>query len=98
MDPIRDPEQNETQQLSRIGALAAARVIEIGSGNGRLTWRYAPRTRSVVGIDPGADVLREARRTSVTKKQVRFTAVQGSAEALPFKAESFDVVIFAWSL
>ena len=98
MDPIRDPEQNETQQLAGIEALAGARVIEIGSGNGRLTWRYAPRAGSVVGIDTEADILREARRASVAKKQVRFTAVQGSAEALPFKAGSFDVVVFAWSL
>lgn len=98
MDPIRDPEQNETQKLARIEALAGARVIEIGSGNGRLTWRYAPRARFVIGVDTEADVLGEARRASLEREQVRFSVVQGSAEALPFKAGSFDVVVFAWSL
>ena len=45
-----DPEGNETATLFDLVDLDGAEVLEIGCGDGRLTWRYAdrhPRTRIV---------------------------------------------------
>ena len=98
MEPIRDPERLEPEHLSKIEQLYDARVIEVGCGEGRLTWRYASLVKSVIGIDPEADVLSEAISALPSHGGLRFDAVQGLAEKLPFKAEFFDAAIFAWSL
>jgi cyclopropane fatty-acyl-phospholipid synthase-like methyltransferase len=38
-----DPEGNETDTLFDLVDLGGAHVLEIGAGDGRLTWRYAHR-------------------------------------------------------
>lgn len=98
MEPVRDPERLEPEYLSKIEQLSDAKVIEIGSGDGRLTWRYASLVKSVIGIDPEADALSEAISATPLQGHLRFDAVQALAEKLPFKAESFDTAVFAWSL
>jgi hypothetical protein len=35
-----DPEGNEAHSLFDLADLAGQRVLKIGSGTGRLTWRY----------------------------------------------------------
>ncbi len=46
---VIDPERAVT---ALCGNLDGARVIEIGCGDGRLTFRYAAAARSVLAIDP----------------------------------------------
>src|SRR5262245_22623737 len=100
--PDRDPEQNETKILHRWVNFADRRIIEIGCGNGRLTWRYARTARRVVGIDTDLPSLQTAEQAKVADgNQTAFSQVafmQAQAEALPFPAESFDLAILAWSL
>ncbi|HEY2965307.1 MAG TPA: class I SAM-dependent methyltransferase, partial [Actinomycetota bacterium] len=50
-----DPEGNETEALFALVDLGDAEVLEIGCGDGRLTWRYADRTAHVTAIDPFED-------------------------------------------
>jgi len=71
-----------------------ADILEIGSGNGRLTFQYAGAARSVVGIDTKEDEIRSA--SSVASGNVRFLCA--SATALPFSAEQFGIVLLASSL
>lgn len=97
MDPIRDPEEIEPEQLRQFASFENARVIEIGTGNGRMTWRYASPTRSVVGIDPELDRLHEAKDSRPQKFVPKVNFAQAKAEALPFKDEAFEGAIFAWS-
>ena len=98
MEPQRDPENLEPEHLAAIAKLADARVLEIGSGNGRLTRRYGNLVESVVGIDSEAGALSEAIAGLPSQGRLTFDAVLGSADMLPFKAESFDAAVFAWSL
>ena len=37
----RDPEQIEIRMLREFADLEGKHILEIGSGDGRLTWRYA---------------------------------------------------------
>ena len=75
-----------------------ARVLEIGTGDGRLTVQYSGVARSVVGIDINeADVWSASRRfDSDQRADVRF--VCATATALPFSAERFEIVLLASSL
>ena len=91
---IEDPEGYEIAALARaVPVFAGLRVLEIGSGHGRLTHRYARDAASVVAIDPDADdilVLRDE------LPQVDARAIGVDALMLPDR--SIDVALFAWSL
>jgi len=94
----KDSERNETKYLHKFADFAGKRVLEIGCGEGRLTWRYAKETRSTVGIDLDADALRVATidRSSDLESKVYFS--RAMSEQLPFSKETFDIAILAWSL
>jgi ubiquinone/menaquinone biosynthesis C-methylase UbiE len=97
-EPIRDPEEVETQQLEMMEALEGAHVIEIGCGNGRLTRRYAAWASSVTGIDPEADAIQKANLIRPLSGGARLDLTQASATALPFRDASFTAALLAWSL
>jgi ubiquinone/menaquinone biosynthesis C-methylase UbiE len=93
----KDPDQNETKHLLQFAGFPGKRVLEIGCGEGRLTWRYAAKPAVTVGIDPDRSALRVAYidRPYDLEDQVHFSNAQ--AERLPFPKETFDIAVLAWS-
>lgn len=49
-----DPENNEIHALFDMVDFSGQHVLEIGCGDGRLTWRYADQAAHVTAIDPSA--------------------------------------------
>ena len=98
MTILKDPEQNEKKYLHRFADFRGQRVLEIGCGEGRLTWQYAKEARSTIGIDLDLDALRVASfdRPSDLKSKVHFSRAR--SEYLPFSKETFDIALLAWSL
>ncbi len=94
----KDPEGNETKFLHEFADFRNKRVLEIGCGEGRLTWRYARSTRFSVGIDLDADSLRAAMMDRPADLQGKALFARGSALHLPFQKETFDIAVLAWSL
>jgi ubiquinone/menaquinone biosynthesis C-methylase UbiE len=94
----KDSEHNETKYLHKFADFANKRVLEIGSGEGRLTWQYAKETRSTIGIDPERDALRIATidRPFDFENKVHFSCAD--SRYLPFSKETFDIAVLAWSL
>ena len=94
----KDSERNETKYLHKFANFAGKRVLEIGCGEGRLTWQYAKEPLSTVGIDLDADGLRVATldRPSDMGNKVCFS--RAMSEQLPFSKETFDIAVLAWSL
>lgn len=93
-----DPEGREAALLATIPELGGARVLEIGVGDGRLTWNYAARARFVVGIDPDAESLAYLMEDRPPGLWDRIAGVASQSEHLPFARERFDAAILAWSL
>ena len=94
-----DPEENEIWALRECGIdWKNKRVLEIGCGDGRLTLRLARLGANVLAIDPSPESIRVARSKKPSRfaDQIRFSV--GNAERLKNKSESFDIVVFAWSL
>ena len=93
-----DPEGAETAALARLGPMAGMRVLELGCGNGRLTFRYAEQAASVLAVDPDWDSIAAATAAlpSDLADRVSF-AVAGAAEVDAPSAE-FDLALFSWSL
>jgi 2-polyprenyl-3-methyl-5-hydroxy-6-metoxy-1,4-benzoquinol methylase len=95
---LLDPEGTETRVLHSLASFADKDVLEVGCGDGRLTWRYAAATRSVLAIDPKADAVAraEADRPDDLRGKVSFRAADVTSCALPEGA--FDVALLSWSL
>jgi ubiquinone/menaquinone biosynthesis C-methylase UbiE len=93
----KDPERTEVRHLREFVNFSGKRVLEVGCGDGRLTWRYAGHARSVAGIDLDRDALRVAsiERPSDLEHSTSFS--HADSTKLPFAGRSFDVAIFAWS-
>ena len=74
------------------------RVLDIGTGDGRLALGAAPWARLVVGLDPDPTAIRgaraNARRMGASNARFRVAA----AQRLPFPDGSFDVVLLSWAL
>lgn len=74
------------------------RVLDVGCGTGTYVRRLLDRNadQAVVGADVSPGMLAEARRKAGPAPNARF--VEASAEALPFEAGTFDVVVSASAL
>jgi ubiquinone/menaquinone biosynthesis C-methylase UbiE len=98
MPPQKDPEGFEKKILQKFADFSNKRVLEIGCGEGRLTWKYAAASSLTVGFDPDHDALRIAQADSPSdlREHVHFT--QASASHIPFSKETFDIAVLAWSL
>jgi ubiquinone/menaquinone biosynthesis C-methylase UbiE len=93
-----DPKGAETRAVLRAADFRDARVLEIGCGDGRVTFRYAGESRSVVGIDQKEVNLAPAVSGCPRNLRERVRFVCASAARLPFRDERFEIVLFALSL
>jgi ubiquinone/menaquinone biosynthesis C-methylase UbiE len=75
-----------------------ARVLEVGTGDGRLTFQYAAEPKSVVGIDTKEPDVRAASQRPCVERRGDVQFLCASATALPFSAERFGIVLLASSL
>ena len=94
----KDSDRNEIRFLQKYVDLTDKRVLEIGCGEGRLTWQYASGTRSTMAIDIDRDSLRVARVDTPSDLEDKIHFSCSASEYLPFSKERFDIAILAWSL
>ena len=88
--PGWQPSGDAFEALTRERLLPASRVLDLGCGRGGVMELFWRDVRLAVGLDPDLPSLRENR--------AGMPLVCGLAEALPFGAGSFDVVIGLWVL
>ena len=93
-----DPERAETKVIHDLFDFRTRDVLEIGCGDGRLTWRFAHQAASVLAIDPKeAEIAVAKERTpGGLKSRVSFKVADIRTVDLPENA--FDVAVISWSL
>ncbi|MGH3137064.1 MAG: class I SAM-dependent methyltransferase [Gaiellaceae bacterium] len=98
MGRVVDAEGAQLAAVLRAADFAGTRVLEVGCGEGRLTWGIAPIAASVLAFDPDRDDLATARANCPVelREKVRFEIA--SAEELQVTPNSVDLVFFSWSL
>lgn len=93
-----DPEGAEIAALDRLVDFSGLRVLDVGCGDGRLTWRFAEPTAAVLGVDPSEELIAQARGATPAElaDRVRFEVCR--AEDLDEPPASFDVAFLTWTL
>lgn len=95
-----DPETNEVRCLLKFADFSNKDVLEIGCGDGRLTWRYADKAAHVTAIEPSAEQISLAREhlPDHLKGRIDFH-IAGLEDFANKSAPSvFDLVILSYSL
>jgi ubiquinone/menaquinone biosynthesis C-methylase UbiE len=95
---VRPADDIELRRLHAEPFLRGKDVLDIGTGDGRLAWLIAPIARSVVGLDPDPEGIREATREAKRRglENARFKV--SAAQDLRVGSERFDTALFSWSL
>lgn len=93
-----DPARVMPRAILQAADFRDARVLEIGAGDGRLTFQYATEPGSIVAIDSHEPDLQTASRHAGAGFPGNVRLVCASAAALPFSGEEFPFVLLASSL
>jgi ubiquinone/menaquinone biosynthesis C-methylase UbiE len=93
-----DPEGAHLAAALRAADFRGRCVLEVGCGDGRLTWGIAPVAASVLAFDPLEEDVLTARRDcpEALQDKVRFEVAR--AEEIEVPPNSMDLVFFSWSL
>ncbi len=93
-----DPERRDLAALKRHLSFEGKDVLEIGCGDGRLTFQYAPLARRVTAVDPSPKAIAAARKKLPKELGDRLRFRVASGESLPIQDASFDIAVYGWSL
>ena len=87
------PYESDLPKIEEFVQLHAKTLLEIGCGDGRLTALLAGKAEAITAIDPDENSIEAARRNI---NGVNFRV--GSGEELDLANETFDIVLFSYSL
>jgi 2-polyprenyl-3-methyl-5-hydroxy-6-metoxy-1,4-benzoquinol methylase len=95
---VLDPEGAHLAALRRLADFTAARVLEVGCGDGRLTLGIAEHAASVFAFDPDSNSIERARAALPNRLAGRVTYAAGAATDVEIPRSEHDIVVFSWSL
>ncbi len=98
MVKIVDPAGIETRVIHELVDFAGKDVVEVGCGDGRMTWRYASMAASVLGLDPDETAIAAAIKATPSELVTRVSFRAEDVAAVKLPPGSFDVAVLAWSL
>ncbi len=95
-----DPEDNEIRALFDLADFTEKHILEIGCGDGRLTWRYADVVAHVTAIDPIEKRIKQANEyeSDTLSDRIEFHHIAFEDFATAAKSALFDIVILSWAL
>ncbi|MHB8411160.1 MAG: class I SAM-dependent methyltransferase [Candidatus Acidiferrales bacterium] len=89
----------EAERLLRLIAPSGnERALDVACGPGTLARIFAPRVRSIAGLDLTPAMLERARKDAAENHIENFHALRGNALGMPFGDETFDIVVTSYSI
>lgn len=90
---LTPPDQVEAALCDGIAREPIGRLLDIGTGTGRIAELLADEADHVVGLDRSPEMLRLARARLQDLPSANWELLQGDFAALPFPTASFDTVV-----
>lgn len=97
MGLAEDVEGNLLPALERVAPVKGKRVLDLGTGTGRLPLLFGHQPAQMVGLDLHWDMLREHRQQR-GQQHGAWGLVQGDMRCLPFPSGWADVITAGWSI
>jgi len=96
----KDPEGIQSTILHELIDFKGLRVLEVGCGDGRITWCFADQAAHVTAIDPDGAAIKEARVNLPEALKSRVVFLESTLENFVESSQNrrFDLAIFSWSL
>ncbi len=95
---LRPEASSEIAQWGGPSLVRGKRVLDVGTGDGRLALGCASLARLVVGVDPDPVAIGSAREKARERRLRNVTFRLGAAQRLAFPSGRFDLVILSWTL
>lgn len=92
-----DVEHNLLPALERVIELRGARVLDLGTGTGRIPLLLDRLATQIVGLDIHRDMLRENQQQKHLNTG-NWNLTTGDMRVLPFATASFEVVTAGWAI
>lgn len=95
-----DPEGTEIGVIHELVDFSGKTVLEVGCGDGRMTWRYADRVASVLALDTNEEKIERAigNTPEALRSKVRFMVADITDAKLDLPQDAFEVAILSHSL
>jgi predicted RNA methylase len=95
---VVDPDGVELETIRSLVDLHERNVLDVGCGDGRLSFACAEAGAHVFGFDPDEEAIEVARGETPwsLRKRVRFEVADAAEIELPRR--KFDLALFSWSL
>ena len=93
-----DPEGSETAVIHELVDFSGANVLEVGCGDGRLTWRYAEAAATVLAMDMNGEKIKRANAATPASLVSKTSFVVADIAEVELSPYAYDVAILAHSL
>ena len=93
-----DPEGVETRSLHDLIDFVGKDVLEIGCGEGRMTWRFADAAASVLAFDPDDSAIATAREQTPDGLKAKLSFRVADITNIKLTQHAYDVAVFSWSI
>jgi ubiquinone/menaquinone biosynthesis C-methylase UbiE len=95
---VVDPDGVELPTIRELVDLSGLRIVEIGCGDGRMTFGCAHEAASVFAFDSDEELVQEARAATPHRLQDRIRFEVSDATEIELPTTEFDLALFSWSL
>ena len=93
-----DPEGVETRVLHDLVDFRGKDVLEIGCGDGRVTWLYADAAASVLAFDPDGPSIAAAGEETPERLNSKVAFRVAGMTDIDLADAAYDVGLFSWSI
>ena len=97
MIAAEDVDGNLLPALQKVAPFSGKRVLDLGSGSGRIPLLAHPKAEQIIALDLHRGMLKE-QQVQRERQNGTWELLQGDLRVLPFPENSFDLITAGWAI